>query len=377
MKWPNIGSSLNAQNIVVLWATGKVWKVLVEQIQERDQIENWHTHPTHPFILAGSKKILIAKPGEVRGILDPNWTERYDTEWVDNPNWYDGIFDAINEVWLHPEQVVFVDVTNDGSPENLAFYKKVITSWAQLVTANKWSLATSSMDDFRFLTRDRSQIWYRWSVMAGGPAVRMAQNARDTRTRIRWFDAVMSGTMNDIPNSMENGLSFSDSMQEAQRKWFAETDIWLDLSGKDVWSKSIILPRSGDIETRINDLQITPFIPQEFAAYKWEQFWEEVTKRLDPEYKRRIELLQKKNKVIRYISSIRVLDDEQVEIKIGPKEVDKNSSFWKLSGSQNRVVMYTEVQPDGESYERRWAWLDVTANSVRADIAERLSHITA
>lgn len=109
-----------------------------------------------------------------------------------------------------------------------------------VVTSNKGPVAL----DYRELKRLAEAQGVRWgiegTVMAGTPALRLAQTAL-AGCHISEVRGILNGTTNYILTQMEDGARYADALAEAQRLGYAEADPTADVEGHDALGKLLIL----------------------------------------------------------------------------------------------------------------------------------------
>lgn len=363
---------IHAQNVFIIGATGWVWGKVIEQINQCDLWDGDHLHPTRILWVANSKKILLADPNSMLQGL--SWEQSEDIKkdidrmGVTIREGYWSILNSLKLLWLRESDIVFIDTTADASKENLEFHKEVIGRWGLIVTANKNPIALSTMEEFRYLTRDRRRYAYRASVMAGGPAVKEIAWAYDTKNTVHSIEWCFSGTLAYICSELEKEKKFSQIVKEAHSRKYTEPNPWDDLSGFDVAKKILILARTAGYGVSMEDIQITPFIPEKYSSYSWKSFFESIAE-LDSNFSDRITRLKQEGKTLRYIASMKV-ENKVASIKVWPEEVSLESPLGSLTGTDNKVVMETDCFTS--ECARPWAGIDNTANSIRVDLASLL-----
>ena len=75
------------------------------------------------------------------------------------------------------------------------------------------------------------------------------------------LEAVVSGTLNFIFNTVSEDISLSQAIRMAVDAGYAEPDPRTDLSGKDVIRKLVILAREAGYKIEQKEVKITSFIP--------------------------------------------------------------------------------------------------------------------
>jgi aspartokinase/homoserine dehydrogenase 1 len=135
-----------------------------------------------------------------------------------------------------------------------------------------------------------------------------------------------------IFNSFAEGKSFSSIVRQARERGYTEPDPRLDLSGRDVARKLLILARESRIAMEMEDIEVEGLLsPACLEAPSVEQFLE----LLDQENER-FEALRAEaaaeGKVLRYIAT---LEHERASVSL--QRLDASSPFYNLSGSDNMI----------------------------------------
>jgi homoserine dehydrogenase len=76
--------------------------------------------------------------------------------------------------------------------------------------------------------------------MSGTPVIRLAKQLFPGLV-LNGFEGILNGTSNYVLGRMEEGLSFEESVLEAQARGYAEADPTADIDGHDVQLKVLIL----------------------------------------------------------------------------------------------------------------------------------------
>jgi homoserine dehydrogenase len=112
-----------------------------------------------------------------------------------------------------------------------------------IVTANKALLAEKGNELFPLIEKAGSEIAFEAAVGGGIPVVRAIRDGL-VGNRIRSIIGILNGTTNYILTKMtEEGVSFPQALEEAQRLGFAEKDPTFDVEGIDAAHKLCILAR--------------------------------------------------------------------------------------------------------------------------------------
>lgn len=275
-----------------------------------------------------------------------------------------GIFaEAIKN--LNLSNSVFVDCT--ASYDIAALYDTMLENNINVVTANKIA-SSSAYDHYRKLkqtAQDKGiKFHFETNVGAALPIISPINDLIKSGDRIVKLEAVLSGTLNFICNELSAEKPLSKVIAEAKEKGYSEPDPRIDLSGTDVARKILILARESGYKLEMEDIDKTPFVPQEYLDTKDVAEFMEKVKELDAKYERERQEREKKGLALRYVASF-----ENGKAKIGFKEVDKSDPIYYLEGSNNIVLINSDnYSAHAMQIKGYGAGADVTAAGVFADI---------
>ena len=288
---------------------------------------------------------------------------------------------------------VFVDCT--ASPEVAGLYADFLEHNINVVAANKIA-ASSDYANYRRL-KETSQkrgvkFLFETNVGAGLPIIRTINDLCNSGDKILRIEAVLSGTLNFIFNTISKDIPFSETVRMAKEEGYSEPDPRIDLSGKDVIRKLVILAREAGYEISQEDVEAKLFIPQSFFEGTLEDFWKNLPS-LDAEFEARRQELEKQKKVWRFVAKMEVIDHlpltidhsatpedvtaknngqssmVNVQCSVSLGEFDSNHSFYVLEGSNNIVMLTTERYRKYPMLIQGYgAGASVTAAGVFADI---------
>ncbi len=259
---------------------------------------------------------------------------------------------------------VFVDCT--ASAEVAGLYGDFLNHNISVVAANKVA-ASSGYDNYLSLkqtARKRGvKFLFETNVGAGLPVINTINDLINSGDRILKIEAVLSGTLNFIFNMLSADCRLSDTVRLAKEKGFSEPDPRIDLCGRDVMRKLVILARESGYKVEQEDIEITQFIPKELLDGSIDEFWEKLPE-LDDEFETRRKALEKAGKKWRYVARM-----EYGKCSISLCEVDKYHPFYNLQGSNNIILLTTERYKEYPMMIQGYgAGAAVTAAGVFADI---------
>lgn len=259
---------------------------------------------------------------------------------------------------------VFVDCT--ASPMVASLYKDFLSHNINVVAANKIA-ASSDYANYREL-KDIAQMrgvkfLFETNVGAGLPIIRTINDLRNSGDKILRIEAVLSGTLNFIFNTLSKDIPFSETVRLAKEKGYSEPDPRIDLCGKDVLRKLVILTREAGYEISQEDVETELFIPQSFFDGSIEDFWKNLPA-LDAEWERRRAEMEAQGRVWRFVARF-----ENGKASVSLREFGRDHSFYVLEGSNNIVMLTTERYNEYPMLIQGYgAGASVTAAGVFADI---------
>lgn len=259
---------------------------------------------------------------------------------------------------------VFVDCT--ASEEVAACYKKLLQHNISVVAANKIA-ASSSYEyyaELKATARQRGvKYLFETNVGAGLPIINTINDLIHSGDRILKIEAVLSGTLNYIFNTLSADIPFSHAVRMAKEAGYSEPDPRIDLSGKDVVRKIVILAREAGYRVEVENVQVNPFIPQALFEGSASGFWEKLPS-LDAEFEARRRQLEATRQRQRFVARM-----ENGQVSVGLTAVGEHHPFYDLEGSNNIILLTTERYHEYPLLIQGYgAGAGVTAAGVFADI---------
>ena len=259
---------------------------------------------------------------------------------------------------------VFVDCT--ASDDVAALYKDFLNHNISVVAANKVA-ASSEYENYKELKqtarRRGVKFLFETNVGAGLPVINTINDLINSGDKILRIEAVVSGTLNFIFNAISEDIKLSDTIRLAKEKGYSEPDPRIDLSGKDVIRKLVILAREAGYPINQEDVEKNLFIPQELFDGSLDDFWEKVPS-LDADFEERRQRLVAEGKRWRFVAR---LDEGKASVSL--QEVNQWHPFYNLEGSNNIILLTTERYKEYPMMIQGYgAGASVTAAGVFADI---------
>ncbi|MFV0290472.1 MAG: bifunctional aspartate kinase/homoserine dehydrogenase I [Mangrovibacterium sp.] len=355
--------SENAELNVFLLGIGLVGGSLLCQIlQQQEKLLASNRLKIKVVGIANSKKMIINR----EGIDLMNYKELLDTEGADSS------LRAYKEeiIGLNIYNSVFVDCTASG--ETQFIYPDLLAASVSIVTANKVA-ASSKYENYKMLKDLASnkgvKFLFETNVGAGLPIINTISDLVKSGDRVIKIEAVLSGTLNYIFNTISADVPLSETIRLAKEEGYAEPDPRIDLSGVDVMRKLLILVRESGYKIDGEDVKVNKFISDEFFAGTIDEFWASISQ-LDAEFEKNRQRIDAEGKCWRFVATY---DNGRAEI--GLQEIDKSHPFYDLQGSNNLVMFTTERYNEYPMIIKGYgAGAEVTAAGVFADII-RISNI--
>ena len=187
-------------------------------------------------------RILCAnkdQPLQLTHICNRN-VERKKQEWVPgNVIWTDDV-DSI----LNSDAHIVIELIGGLSPAE-QIVRRVLESGKSVVTANKQLIARYGPELLQLAASKNCRIEFGASV-AGGVPVLPALRTGLSGDRLHGISGILNGTCNYILSRIENArIPFSEALEEAQARGYAEADASEDLDGGDARAKLTILALAG------------------------------------------------------------------------------------------------------------------------------------
>jgi aspartokinase/homoserine dehydrogenase 1 len=246
-------------------------------------------------------------------------------------------------------------------------YVRFLEGGFNVVAANK-KANTAGLDYYRQLreasARNYRKFLYETNVGAGLPVIDTLQALIRSGDQLRSFQGILSGSLSMIFGLLEDGLPFSEAVQQAMDLGFTEPDPRDDLSGMDVARKLLIVAREVGLELEIDDVEVEPVVPllsvQEIAREDLIPALQE----MDEGFAQLISEAAAKGEVLRYVGKI-----EGSVCRVAVQSVPADQPLGAIRDGENALVIHTGYyQPIPLVLRGYGAGAAVTAAGVFADL---------
>lgn len=345
--------------------TGLIGRTLFQQI--RNQLEFLYNELRMDFKIIGianTRKMLF----DNNGISIDNWEERLFTE-GETTN-MESYFDRMKASNL--SNSIFVDCTS--SEKIMSKYLEVLSSAISIVTPNK--KANSSRYDYYLQLRKAAQKYnvsflYETNVGAGLPVISTLHDLVFSGDKIIKIEGVLSGTLSYIFNTFDGSNSFSQIVNDAQKKGYTEPDPREDLNGLDVARKLLILVRESENKLELENIEVENLIPEELRGSISTADFLGKLHIYDEYFEKRRKEAEENGCVLRYIASY---ENGKATVKL--RAVDSSHPFYSLASNDNKISFTTVYYNDRPIViQGPGAGAKVTSGGIFADIVRIANHL--
>ncbi len=339
-----------------LAGVGNVGSKLLAQLQKQQRyLQKYLRIKIKVAGIANSKKMLFNDDGIDLG----NWSQLLESGEQMNIS---GFVNTIIE--KNFRNSVFADVT--ANADIATCYDQLLQKSISVVACNKIA-CSSSFEYFKKLKNMANEFnasfLYETNVGASLPVIGSLNDLIRSGDKIRKIEAVLSGTLNFVFNNYNGETCFSDVVMQAKKEGFTEPDPRLDLSGKDVMRKIMILARECGAKIEMEDIANISFMPAPCMVGSVEEFFASMKEHEDHFQKLYKEASEKGNK-LKFVAKF-----ENGKASVGLQHISPEHDFYHLYGKDNIVLFYTDRYADQPLVIKgAGAGADVTASGVFADI---------
>ena len=342
---------------VFLVGVGTVGRDLLSQIsRQQEKLKKDHRLKLKLTGVANSRKMIFDRDG----IDVANLKSRMDESDVKS----DLKLFCQTMVQMNLFNSVFVDCTADAKVAD--HYLFVLDNYISIVAANKVA-ASSEYSRYRELKETAAKhgvkFLFETNVGAGLPLISTINDLMRSGDRIVRIEAVLSGTLNYIFNTLSKDIPFSKAIKMAKEKGYAEPDPRIDLSGIDVIRKLVILARESGYKIEKEEVVNNSFIPQKYFSSTIDEFWKTI-KEMDDTFEEQRVVLEAKKQKWRFVG---VMNEGKASVSL--QIVDPGHPFYDLEGSNNIVLLTSERYNEYPMLIKGYgAGAAVTAAGVFADL---------
>ena len=343
---------------------GVVGKALVDIISKNgDKIAARTGKRLHICGLSNSRKFVLDKGG-----INPAEASSRLAEGESAAD--EAYFEALANLTL--ENSIFVDCT---ASSDIAYkYMNLFRKGYSVVACNKITFSAPYKQYSAIKStalENGAMLRYETTVGAALPILESISRSVNSGDEILRIEAVLSGTLNYIFSNYRGGEggTFAEVVKRAQDAGYTEPDPRLDLSGRDVLRKLLILSREAGVGIDEKDVEISPILGPEFFEGKVPEFYRMLQEN-ETFFAERYRQAADKGLRQRFIASL-VKDDSSTfgyKAKIGLENVDASHPLFNLCGTDNAAIIKTDFYPSPLVIQGAGAGARQTASGVLNDI---------
>ena len=318
---------------VFLVGTGLIADELMRQMsEERERLRATKRLNLRLVGLTNTRRMLFA---EDDGIDLAEWREALerDGERADLGGFVDRVVRA------NLTNAIFVDCS--ASETVAGHYERLLGESISVSTPNKVATSGSYARYVRLqeaAAQNSASFAYETNVGAGLPVLSTLHDLSVSGDVVQRIEGVLSGSLGFIFDAFDGSRPFSEVVAEAGERGFTEPDPRVDLSGKDVARKVVILAREAGFPLELADVRVEPFLSDAaFAAASVDDFFAALRAGDDAALAARVADAAGRGTKLKVIG--RFADGEA---SVGLREIDVESPFYALGGSDNMIVFATE-----------------------------------
>ena len=259
---------------------------------------------------------------------------------------------------------VFVDVTANDTVATV--YDSLLQKSIAVVACNKVA-CSSSYSYYKKLKQLSGEFnttfLFETNVGASLPIIGTLNDLLRSGDNIHRMDAVLSGTLNFVFNNYDGKKSFASVVRQAQEEGYTEPDPRLDLSGKDVMRKIMILAREAGQAMEMEEISNNSFMPEACMQGSVEDFYKSMEEHED-HFKKILDEAAATGCKLKFVASYK-----DGKAATGLQHIDPQHDFYHLYGKDNIVLFYTDRYTEQPLVIKgAGAGAALTASGVFADI---------
>ena len=343
-------------NLFVM-GVGNVGSKLLRQInQQHSYLKKQHRLNIRVIGISNSRKMLF----EEEGISLGEWEEALKKGAKANAKEF---FDTVLK--YNFRNSILID--NTASSDVAATYIDYLKQSIAVVTCNK--IACSSELDQYLRLKEVSREYdapflFETNVGAGLPIIDTLKHLIASGDKIHKIQAVLSGSLNFVFNNYDSNTTFSEVVKRAQLEGYTEPDPKIDLSGIDVMRKILILARESGYAIDMEQIVNRSFLPEESLKTKNNEAFFQSLEKNENRFQELLTKAMESNCKLKYVAEF-----EDGRASVGLQQIPEDHDFYKLEGSDNIVLFFTERYPNQPLVVKgAGAGAEVTASGIFADI---------
>lgn len=235
-------------------------------------------------------------------------------------------------------QATGADILVEATPTNLrdaepalSHIRTALSRGMHVVTANKGPGALAAFELLALARQQGVQFRMESSVMAGTPVISTIREGM-AGANVLAIRGILNGTTNYILSAMAEGRAYTEALEDAQAKGYAETDPTADVEGYDALAKTLILSALAFGR---------PLTPQQVIR----QGITNITRE-------QVQQASDQQKSIKLIASLRLSSQSNdgrealLDARVEPVALPLNDPLARVDGVMNALTIYTDTLPE-------------------------------
>ena len=309
---------------------GNVGSKLLDQIQQQQAylLKRMHLKVKVAGI-ANSKKFYLNEDG-----MDlSQWSSILQSEGTEGD-----IFDYVANIQLkNLRNTVFADVTANETVATV--YDRLLQKNNAVVACNKIA-CSAAYNNYKKLkdlsTEYNTPFLFETNVGASLPIIGTLNDLLRSGDRIVSMEAVLSGTLNFVFNEYDGSKSFATVVKQAQEEGYTEPDPRLDLSGKDVMRKIMILARESGEIMEMDEITNNSFMPEACMLGSVTDFYTSMEAH-EAHFKNIYDHAAAANCKLKFVASFK-----NGKASVGLQQISPQHDFYHLYGKDNIILFFTD-----------------------------------
>jgi len=271
-------------------------------------------------------------------------------------------------LWMraHPyDDLVVLDVT--ASEQLAGQYLDFASHGFHVISANKLAGA-STTNNYRQIHDAFEKTGRHWlynaTVGAGLPVNHTVRDLRDGGDAILAISGIFSGTLSWLFLQFDGTVPFTDLVDQAWQQGLTEPDPRVDLAGKDVMRKLVILAREAGYDIEPEQVRVESLVPPHCGEGSVDHFFENGDE-LNEQMVQRLEAAREMGLVLRYVARF----DANGKARVGVEAVRPEHPLAAVLPGDNVFAIESRWYRDNPLVIRGpGAGRDVTAGAIQSDI---------
>ncbi len=264
---------------------------------------------------------------------------------------------------------IFIDVTANEIVANV--YEKLLQKSISVIACNKIA-CSSTFANYKNLKNTaishNAKFLFETNVGASLPIIGTINDLINSGDKVHKMQAVLSGTLNFVFNNYDGKKTFASVVQQAQTEGYTEPDPRLDLGGKDVMRKILILARESGVTMEMDDITNNGFMPESCMQGSVADFYTAMEKE-EAHFKKLLEAANENGAKLKFVATYK-----NGKAEVGLQQINPEHDLYHLYGKDNIVLFYTDRYVEQPLVIKgAGAGADVTASGVFADIIRAAS----